>query len=171
MAPDEVERSMASGCFEIMMGGTRNAVRQMDRPPSGLRFNICALETSYLPNSEVKDLEERVAKNVSAELRYSCLHWVDHLRSSLAESSTYFDDSGRMTTLLSDFFETTCSLFWLEVLSLTGSVATARDMLVGLMQLQSLVRVARCFSSQTAFTPFPESCSFHRYCVSVAILR
>ena len=80
---------------------------------------------------------------MSTELRYSCLHWVDHLRSSLAESSTFLDDGGRIMLLLSDFFKTTRSLFWLEIFSLTGSVNTARDILVGLMQLQSPVRVAR----------------------------
>ena len=113
----------------------------MDRPLSGLRFNICKLDTSYLSNSEVKGLDERITENVSAELRYSCLYWVDHLRSCLAAQPSCADEE--MMPLLSDFFGTSCSLFWLELLSLTGNVTAARDALVGLMQLQSSVRAAR----------------------------
>ncbi|KIK35837.1 hypothetical protein CY34DRAFT_16777 [Suillus luteus UH-Slu-Lm8-n1] len=36
-----------------------------------LRFNICSLETSYLPNSPVPDLEKRVKDSIPAQLSYS----------------------------------------------------------------------------------------------------
>lgn len=38
----------------------------------GLRFNICSLENSYLPNSSVPDLAKRVKESISPELSYSC---------------------------------------------------------------------------------------------------
>jgi hypothetical protein len=36
----------------------------------GLRFNICSLENSYLPNSSVPDLEKRVKNSIPAQLSY-----------------------------------------------------------------------------------------------------
>ena len=46
----------------------------------GLQFNICQLSTSYLPNSEVSDLGERIKKYISLELSYACRFWTDHLQ-------------------------------------------------------------------------------------------
>jgi len=85
-----------------------------------LRFNICSLESSYLPNSAVLDLEERVKKSISAELSYSCRYWGTHVgatpfQSVLAEEIRAFLDAERL-------------LFWLEALALmkglSGSVGT-----------------------------------------------
>ena len=47
---------------------------------SGLQFNICQLPTSYLPNSEISDLDEWMKKYISPELSYSCRFWIDHLQ-------------------------------------------------------------------------------------------
>lgn len=136
---DEVERIMATGCFEIMDRGTRNARRQMNRPPSGLRFNMCGFDTSYLPNSEVQDSHERIAGNISAELHYSCLRWMDHLRSFLGECSSpglQAELELDLVNMLAGFLETRRSLFWLELLSLTGNLANGRQILISIM-LQS----------------------------------
>ncbi|KAJ8590994.1 hypothetical protein M405DRAFT_895222, partial [Rhizopogon salebrosus TDB-379] len=84
----------------------------------GLRFNICSLESSYIPNSAIPNLEDRVKKFIPAELSYSCRFWGAHVRvvpfdSSLAEEIKAFLDKEHL-------------LFWLEVLSLlkglSGSV-------------------------------------------------
>jgi len=86
----------------------------------GLRFNICSLESSYLPNSALVDLEERVKKCIPAELSYSCRWWGTHVgatpfQSLLAEEIRGFLDAERL-------------LFWLEALALmkglSGSVGT-----------------------------------------------
>ena len=122
----EVENSMALGCFEIMKNGTRNALRQLDCPPSGLRFNMCGFETSHLENSQVLDLDKRVAENVSAELQYSCIYWFDHLAYILGESSP---SDGETVSLISDFFESTFSLLWLEALSVIGMMSAAPEIL------------------------------------------
>ncbi|KIK46091.1 hypothetical protein CY34DRAFT_76678 [Suillus luteus UH-Slu-Lm8-n1] len=53
----------------------------------GLRFNICSLENSYLPNSSVPDLEKRVKESISVELSYSCRFWGIHVSSTSFESS------------------------------------------------------------------------------------
>ncbi|KAF7376827.1 WD40 repeat-like protein [Mycena sanguinolenta] len=163
---DEVEGSMATGCFEIMKHGTRNAGRQMNRSPSGLRFNICDLETSYLPNNEVLDLDKRITANISAELRYSCLHWLDHLRSSLGTSQSSSDEEEAMIAL-TDFLESKRSLFWLEVLSLAGNLAAGRDILLGVLRQSSSPKfsqftlivsqlrthVEQCFNAISTSTP------------------
>jgi len=93
------------------------SLRVMER---GLRFNICSLESSYLPNSAVLDLEERVKKSIPAELSYSCRWWGTHVgatpfQSLLAEEIRALLNAERL-------------LFWLEALALmkglSGSVGT-----------------------------------------------
>ena len=130
MPLEKVERSMAAGCFEIMKNGTRNAKRQMQQSPSGLRFNICGLETSCSANGEVSGLDKRVAQHVSKELQYSCVHWFAHLgRARGGLSSPCGKD---IATLLSAFLESTQSLFWLETLGLLGAFPVGREVLIGI---------------------------------------
>jgi len=85
-----------------------------------LRFNICSLENSYLPNSAVAGLEKRVERSISAQLSYSCRFWGSHVGATsieplLAEKVKAFLDGERL-------------LFWLEAVSLlktvSGSVVT-----------------------------------------------
>ncbi|PPQ73248.1 hypothetical protein CVT26_015058 [Gymnopilus dilepis] len=81
-----------------------------------LKFNICDLPSSYLANSDVSDLTERIERNISAELSYACRFWTDHLhRAAFAVSLA---DSVRA------FFGHERLLFWLEVLSLLKKVNT-----------------------------------------------
>ena len=81
-----------------------------------LRFNICKLESSYLANSEVRDLESRVARHIGPALSYACIHWSDHLQ-RLAFDHDIFKK-------LRSVFETKF-LFWLEVLSVKNRVGVA----------------------------------------------
>jgi hypothetical protein len=82
-----------------------------------LRFNICSLECSYLPNSAVSDLEKRVKESIPAELSYSCRFWGTHVQTapfdpSLAEELRMFFDGERL-------------LFWLEALALMKVLSSA----------------------------------------------
>ncbi|KAF8675300.1 ribosomal large subunit assembly [Rhizoctonia solani] len=43
------------------------------------KMNICGLPSSYLLDSEVKDLDERVRGAISPGLAYACQHWSTHL--------------------------------------------------------------------------------------------
>jgi NACHT domain len=79
----------------------------------GLKFNMCGLESSYLANSDVPDLESRITKYIPSALQYGCIYWGDHLR-RLA-----FDHEVLKKVQL--LFETKF-LFWLEVLSVKKSV-------------------------------------------------
>ena len=128
---------MANSCFEIMMRGTRNESRKEDYSIASLRFNICDLETSHLPNSDVMDLDSRISQNIPKELQYSCLHWVDHLASLTHERGRelHADENGAtMKTQLAEFFETTRSLYWLEVLSLLGRLRRGPEMLIRFLE-------------------------------------
>jgi AAA ATPase domain len=90
-----------------------------------LKFNICELESSYLANCDVPDLDSRVAKYVPPALSYACVCWADHL-----EHLDFLED---LLAKLESLFETKF-LFWLEVLSLKSSVA------IGLRELSNLLK-------------------------------
>ena len=77
-----------------------------------LRFNICRLEDSRLPNADVEDLASRIKEHISDPLQYSSLYWVNHL--------CFTPDTGdlRMWENVEVFFGGLYGLFWIEVLSL-----------------------------------------------------
>ncbi len=81
-----------------------------------LRFNICNIESSYLANKDIQDLEARVAKHLPPALLYACRFYDDHLEHLVFETDLFFK--------LRSFFETKF-LFWLEALSLTSNVHLA----------------------------------------------
>ncbi|KAG6325918.1 hypothetical protein ID866_13171, partial [Astraeus odoratus] len=81
-----------------------------------LRFNVCGLESSYIRNSEVKDLDQRVMKNVSAHLSYACQYWARHVQ------ETKFNVM--LVEELKTVFLTEYILFWMEVLSVLKSLDT-----------------------------------------------
>ena len=98
----DVHQQMAHSCLSILL--------------DGLKFNICQLETSYLANKDVTDLEVRVDNYIPPALLYACRHWDDHLEHIGFETGLF----GKLQT----FFGTKL-LFWLEVLSLTNNVGFA----------------------------------------------
>jgi len=92
----------------------------------GLKFNMCQLPSSYLPNSKISDLDERVKKNITLELSYSCRFWTCHLRkapfnSHLAEAARAFFNHERL-------------LFWFEALSLLKAINTSAGSLSSVIQ-------------------------------------
>jgi hypothetical protein len=136
--PIEVQRVMASGCFEIMKKGTRNPLRQQ-LPPPGLRFNICSLQTLHLSNDKVTDLKQMIEKNVSPKLRYSCMYWPDHLIASKMEKGPQADDTkSKILAAAIDFLCSIQSLYWLEAMTLFDTIPHARDVL---FRVDSLLEV------------------------------
>ncbi len=81
-----------------------------------LKFNICNLETSYLANKYVIDLNSRVDEHIPPALLYACRFWDDHLEHIGFETDLF----GKLRA----FFEKKL-LFWLEALSLTNYVGIA----------------------------------------------
>jgi hypothetical protein len=90
----------------------------------GLRFNICELESSYVRNSEVPDLHSKVQKHIPPHLLYSSCFWADHL-AKITFDSELFEQV--------QYFTQNQFLFWLEVLSLIGTVNMASRMLSTLL--------------------------------------
>jgi NACHT domain len=84
-----------------------------------LKFNICELETSYLPNAEIEDLNDRVEQKIPDVLQYSCIYWHNHL---CYEGGPI---SAEIARLLDGFFAESQPLYWFEVLSLMGKVPVA----------------------------------------------
>jgi hypothetical protein len=81
-----------------------------------LDMDMCKIRTSSILNSEVKDLRARIMRYIPPTLQYACRHWSEHIQHALLS-----DD---LLELLREFsFER--SLFWLEVLSLMGSLESA----------------------------------------------
>ncbi len=101
--------------------GLRDAHRQLAHSCLGLllnnlKFNICDLESSYLANKDVDDLNSRIDKNVPPALLYACRFWDDHLEHIGFEPNLF----GKLRTFFEKKF-----LFWLEALSLTSDVGLA----------------------------------------------
>ncbi|KAF9547027.1 hypothetical protein CPC08DRAFT_715892 [Agrocybe pediades] len=104
--PGEFHMELSSFCFDVM--------------GKELRFNICDLETSFLFDSDVPDLQQKIERNISDALFYSCKHWGNHLvRSIFAED---------IHTKLVCFLETRL-LFWMEVLNVTRHITTGPKLL------------------------------------------
>ncbi|CAE7070896.1 unnamed protein product, partial [Rhizoctonia solani] len=74
-----------------------------------LRFNICSIPSSFVPNDQVPGLEDRITTNISEELSYTCRFWVDHLSAT---------DPDLTLLPLVDTFMSQQLLFWMEVMSL-----------------------------------------------------
>ncbi|CAE6459288.1 unnamed protein product [Rhizoctonia solani] len=85
---------LATRCFHIM---------------NNLRFNICNLASSCIPDSAVLDLDQRVAMNISTPLFYACQYWGDHFVLALASENL----NEELNRFLSHRL-----LFWMEVLNL-----------------------------------------------------
>ena len=85
-------------------------------PRDGLKFNICQLETSYLANDDVKDLNSRVEQHIPLALSYACRFWDAHLKHTNLKTDLFRN----VETLFKEKF-----LFWLEALSLTRNIGLA----------------------------------------------
>ncbi|KIM87374.1 hypothetical protein PILCRDRAFT_814882 [Piloderma croceum F 1598] len=112
---------------------------------SGLRFNICNLETSHVRNTDVPDLAARVENTILPHLSYGCRFWADHL------ITTAYDTE--ILSKLRDFFHHRF-LYWLEVLSLLKKINVASRMLRSMLEwnqndddIMSLVTDAKKFVS------------------------
>src|SRR5258705_10454777 len=82
----------------------------------GLRFNMCDLTSSYLPNCEDPGLQERV-KTIPPHLSYSSRFWTTHVRTAV------FDEELAKEVRL--FLNHERLFFWLELLALINALSGA----------------------------------------------
>ena len=92
-----------------------------------LKFNICCLPSSHLPNSEIGDLDDRVKDCIPPELAYSCRFWTDHVRHVAP-----FDSA--LAVEVRALFNNERLLFWFEVLSLLKLMNTCAGSLSSVIQ-------------------------------------
>ena len=101
---------LAQSCFNIMMS------------PSGLRFNICQLPSSFLLDSQVPDLALRIQKKISDVLRYCSRYWAQHLvQAGTDKLDVLFD------CIVQFLYKHV--LFWIEAMNLLKSSALCPLML------------------------------------------
>jgi hypothetical protein len=105
----KAHRRLAHSCLGLML--------------DNLKFNICKLESSYLANRDVPDLESRISEHIPPSLSYACIFWDDHLEYLAFERDLFMK--------LRSLFETKF-LFWLEVLSIKNSVGLASPAMASL---------------------------------------
>jgi hypothetical protein len=92
----------------------------------GLRFNICDLQSSYLPNSEDPGLQGRVQTCIPPHLSYSSRFWALHVRAAV------FDEELAKEVKL--FFNHERLFFWLELLALINALSGAVPALTLILQ-------------------------------------
>ncbi|CUA75333.1 Serine/threonine-protein kinase TOR [Rhizoctonia solani] len=96
------------------------------------QFNICSLESSYMFDENVADIDERVKQAIPLDLLYACQYWAAHL--NLGGSSD------ERATEVHDFLSKRL-LLWMEVLNLTKRAERS----IGLMeQAMSWLRGMGC---------------------------
>ncbi|CAE6463026.1 unnamed protein product [Rhizoctonia solani] len=79
-------------------------------------FNICGLESSFLLDESVPNIETRVINAISLDLLYACRHWAEHL----AEAEPTLELAAQLMSLLAAGL-----LLWLEVMNLTRIIEAA----------------------------------------------
>jgi hypothetical protein len=92
----------------------------------GLRFNICDLKSSYLPNSEDPGLQERIKTCIHLDLSYSSRFWTKHVR-----AADFDEELAREVKL---FFDHERLFFWLELLALLNALSGAVPALTLILQ-------------------------------------
>ncbi|EJC99711.1 WD40 repeat-like protein, partial [Fomitiporia mediterranea MF3/22] len=97
---DSQQSLIATRCFIVMK--------------EELHFNMCNLESSFIYNSNVVEIEERINKKVPLHLQYACKYWADHL----TEAPYSRELLGALIAFAHKHL-----LYWFEVLSLLGQVS------------------------------------------------
>ncbi|KAL5638740.1 hypothetical protein ACGC1H_003186 [Rhizoctonia solani] len=135
---------LSARCFHIMS--------------TGLRFNICNLPSSFIPDSEVIQLDEHVTANISAPLFYACQYWGDHFVLASVSDQLHQELSAFLSNHL---------LFWMEVLNLKNHLTTGLSVLSKTQKrvmtcneyqdIRKSVADAHTFLTRTIATPILQS--------------
>lgn len=89
-----------------------------------LRFNICNIESSFLKNKDIKELEERRKKCISVTLNYASKYWTYYVPEEVTANS-----ADHFLPLIHDFLKRPHVLFWIEIFSISAQVPALLDCL------------------------------------------
>ena len=112
-----------------------------------LKRNICQLDDRVL--EEVKDLSARKAAYIGDGLEYACRFWTNHLAGTTSSSHGIEE----VDKAIEEFF-TTCFLFWIEVLSLTGNLDVG---------VYAMNKIEEWYTAVSFILSVYESAYFHTY--------
>ncbi|KAG8704536.1 hypothetical protein FRC08_002186 [Ceratobasidium sp. 394] len=118
-------------------------------------FNICNLESSYVFDKDIPDLQTRVERSISNELFYACRYWGAHMifaEASQVPANALFD------------FASQRLLLWMEVMNLKKCIYDGAKMLSRVQKwsqsaksldegIQDLIRDAWMFTASFASSP------------------
>ncbi|KAF5365096.1 hypothetical protein D9758_011004 [Tetrapyrgos nigripes] len=93
-----VHASLVQYCYDIMK--------------KQLHFNICGLESSFIMDKDILDLETCVAANIHPTLQYAIVYWTTHLEKSTPSDTLRNIPRSFVDNLL---------LFWLEAVNLLNA--------------------------------------------------
>ncbi|KAF5349804.1 hypothetical protein D9758_010207 [Tetrapyrgos nigripes] len=93
-----VHASLVQYCYDIMK--------------KQLHFNICGLESSFIIDKDIPDLETCVAANIDPTLQYAIIYWTTHLEKSTPSDTLRNIPRSFVDNLL---------LFWLEAVNLLNA--------------------------------------------------
>ncbi|KAH7326799.1 hypothetical protein B0J17DRAFT_620448 [Rhizoctonia solani] len=116
----DLSRSKMYGCHAPLHHGLL-ALRCFDRIRSNsTQFNICQLESSFIADKAVPNLESRVAEAIPFDLWYACKYWISHLL--LAETSA--EQAQALHIFLSEHV-----LLWMEVMNLKSQIGLGAELM------------------------------------------
>ena len=132
ISPSDQHAQLVVGCLELMN-------RTLEK-------NMCHLPEAVV-NSDVGDMAERIKEYINPALQYACRSW--HIHFAHGHATSIFIP--KITSALHKFLERKF-LFWLEVLSVLGSVRNA------VSALQTVVgQLEVCQDSMVVFSEVPEA--------------
>ncbi|QRV97689.1 WD repeat-containing protein [Ceratobasidium sp. AG-Ba] len=102
-------------------------------------FNICGLESSYVFDKDVPDMNARIQRCISDKLFYACQYWTSHF--GVARHS------GKLCVSLFEFLSKRL-LLWLEVMNLKGLGPDAVGMLHDIQRLSQDAIHLKCGNTE-----------------------
>ncbi|KAG6905368.1 hypothetical protein DXG01_003195, partial [Tephrocybe rancida] len=97
------------------------AQRSYDIMEKQLCFNICGLESSFVKDADVQNLDKRIQEKIDSTLKYAVLMWMAHLNSAT--------DTNKALLNVPHLFVEKLLLYWVEVVNLLNARREGMQML------------------------------------------
>ncbi|CAE7234302.1 unnamed protein product [Rhizoctonia solani] len=113
------ERSDKYACDNVAHHGLL-AVRCFEAMKDQLQFNICGIDSAFVLDKQVPNLQSAIDSTISPELFYACQYWGAHLQTSLTTQP--------LMAYLNELLEHQL-LAWMEVLTLKQAISQGEPIL------------------------------------------
>lgn len=95
-----------------------------------LKFNICGLPSSFIPDREVLDFEKRVKKHIGETIQYCCQFWSYHFMQCEIQESVIDD--------LKIFLKEK-GIYWIEAMSLLGQLSGCGEAMDSVIKVSAVL--------------------------------